>query len=69
MLRARSCYQSVIKERDLGNILKLDILVNDLIIVELKAVDILLLINFNSENITGKGLTPLVNEYFAALPE
>jgi len=79
----------VYKEKDLGNILKIDILVNDLIIVELKAVDVMLpvfkaqllsymklakkpkglLINFNSENITGKGLIPLVNEYFSALPE
>lgn len=77
------------KEKDLGNILKIDLLVNDLVIVELKAVETMLpvfqaqllsymklakkpkglLINFNSENITAKGLVPLVNEYFSALPE
>lgn len=77
------------KEKELGNILKIAPLVNDLVIVELKAVEVILpvfkaqlltcmklaqkpkglLINFNPENITGKGLTPLVNEYFSTLPE
>lgn len=69
--------------------LKLDILVNDWIIVELKAVEEIksvfkaqllsylkltgvpkgLLINFNCENITTKGLTSLVTEKFAQLPK
>jgi GxxExxY protein len=68
--------------------LKLDLIVNDTVIVELKAVDQIasvhkaqlmtylkltkkpkgLIINFNTDNIT-KSAIPLVNEYFAALPE
>ena len=67
---------------------RIDLLVEDAVIVELKAVEIIhpvykaqlltymklaekpkgLLINFHTENIT-KGLTPLVNEIFAALPD
>ncbi len=68
--------------------LKLDILVNDLVIVELKAVEAInpayeaqlmsymkllekpqgLLINFFTTNIT-KSTKPIVNEFFAKLPE
>ena len=76
------------KGKKLGDPLRLDLLVEDLIIVELKAVEIVhpvykaqlltymklsekpkgLLINFHTENIT-KGMTPLVNEIFASLPD
>lgn len=68
--------------------LRLDLLVNDTIIVELKTVDELkpvhqaqlltymkllekpqgILINFYTDNIT-KSMIPMVNEYFASLPE
>jgi len=76
------------KEKELGQPLKLDLLVEDLVIIELKAIENIhpvfkaqllsymklaqkpkgLLINFHTENIT-KGLIPLVNDLFAALPE
>jgi GxxExxY protein len=76
------------KGKELGEPLRMDLLVEDLVIVELKAVEIIhpvykaqlltymklsekpkgLLINFHTENIT-KGLTPLVNEIFASLPD
>jgi len=79
----------VYKEKELGNVLKLDLLVNDLVIVELKSVDVILpifkaqllsylklsgrckglLINFNCENISKEGLTPLVTEEFSRLPK
>jgi len=78
----------VYKGKILKTDLKLDILVNNCIIVELKAVDEMhsiykaqllsylkltgmpkgLLINFNCENITSKGLVSLVTEKFANLP-
>ncbi|MBO6184913.1 MAG: GxxExxY protein [Chryseobacterium sp.] len=68
--------------------LKVDLLVNETIIIEIKTVEKLLpihqaqlmtymkilkkpqglLINFYSENIT-KSMVPLINEYFAKLPE
>lgn len=78
----------VYKGKILKNELRLDVLVNDCIIVELKAVEELiplfkaqllsylkltgmpkgLLINFNCENITSKGLVSMVTEKFANLP-
>jgi GxxExxY protein len=78
----------VYKGKILKSDLKLDILVNNCIIVELKAVDEIhpifkaqllsylkltgmpkgLLINFNCENITSKGLVSLVTDKFANLP-
>lgn len=78
----------VYKGKILKSDLKLDILVNNCIIVELKAVDEIhpifkaqllsnlkltgmpkgLLINFNCENITSKGLVSLVTDKFASLP-
>jgi GxxExxY protein len=78
----------VYKGKILKSDLKLDILVNNCIIIELKAVDELhsiykaqllsylkltgmpkgLLINFNCENITSKGLVALVTDKFANLP-
>lgn len=77
----------VYKGKILKSDLKLDILVNNCIIVELKAVDEIhpifkaqllsylkltgmpkgLLINFNCENITSKGLVALVTDKFANL--
>jgi len=77
----------VYKGKILKSDLKLDILVNNCIIVELKAVDEIhpifkaqllsylkltgmpkgLLINFNCENITSKGLVSLVTDKFANL--
>ena len=76
------------KDEKLVSKLKLDLLVNDMVIVELKAVEALnpiytaqlltymklaqkpkgLLINFNSLNIIA-GSVPLVNEFFASLPD
>lgn len=76
------------KGKGLSVPLRLDLLVNDQIIIELKAVEVLhpvykaqllsymkltqkpkgLLINFHTENLT-KSLVPLVNEYFALLPD
>ena len=78
----------VYKGKILKSEFKLDLLINDCIIVELKAVDEIhpiykaqllsylkltgvpkgLLINFNCENITSKGLVSLVTEKFANLP-
>lgn len=76
------------KGKELAVPLRLDLLVENQIIIELKAVEILhpvykaqllsymkltqkpkgLLINFHTENLT-KSLVPLVNEYFALLPD
>ena len=76
------------KGKELGQPLRLDLLVEDLIIIELKAIENIhpvfkaqllsymkraqkpkgLLINFHTENIT-YGMTPLVNELFADLPD
>lgn len=78
----------IYKGKILKSELKLDLLIDDCIIVELKAVDEIhpifkaqlltylklsgmpkgLLINFNCENITSKGLVSLVTEKFANLP-
>ena len=78
----------VYKEIRLEADLRLDLLVNDCVVVELKAVENLiplyevqlltymkllqkpkgLLINFHTENIA-KSIKPMVNEYFAALPQ
>lgn len=78
----------IYKGKELGDSLRLDLLIENLIIVEIKAVEIIhpvhkaqllsymkltqkpkgLLINFHTENIS-KGMTPLVNEVFASLPE
>lgn len=78
----------IYKGKELSESLRLDLLVEDLVIIELKAVDLIhpvhkaqllsymkltnkpkgLLINFHTENIT-RGLTSLVNEVFAALPD
>ena len=79
----------IYKRKVLKTDLKLDIVVNDCIIVELKSVEEIhpihnaqllsylkltgipkgLLINFNCENITKKGLVSLVTENFAVLPK
>jgi GxxExxY protein len=76
------------KGEDLGSNLIMDIVVQDLIVVELKSVEVVLpihkaqlltylkltgkpkglLINFNTDNITGS-LVPLVTENFAKLPK
>ena len=76
------------KGKKLQSKLRIDLLVNDLVIIELKSVENLipvftaqlltymkmtkkpkgLLINFNSTNIVA-GTMPLVNEFFASLPD